>query len=132
MPEAQDLSRERPSAMVAGLLLCRAADGCLAFRARDVASVEAWAASKRWPHARVAFGFSPQPGRALVAAEGEGVGVDEVTVFAEPSSVLATPALLERALGRSIAGFVFARDRLWPLLKLEEFARFLSTHEGPW
>ena len=117
--------------MVAGLLLCRAADGRLAFRARDVVTVEAWAASARWPHARTAFGFSPQAGRALVSAEGDAVGVDEVAVFAEPSSVLATPALLERALGKSIAGFVFARDRLWPLLRLSEFSRFLATHEGP-
>ena len=131
MPEAQDLARERSSAMVAGLLLCRAADGRLAFRARDVVAVEAWAASARWPHARLAFGFSPQQGRALVSSEGDAVGVDEVAVFAEPSSVLATPALLERALGQSIAGFVFARDRLWPLLRLAEFSRFLATHEGP-
>ena len=131
MPESQDLSRERPSAMVAGLLLCRAADGHLAFRARDVVQVEAWSASARSPHARLAFGYSPQQGRALVSADGDAVGVDEVAVFAEPSSVLATPALLERALGKSIAGFVFARDRLWPLLRLSEFSRFLATHEGP-
>ena len=45
MAEAQDVSRDGPRAMVAGLLLCRAADGCLAFRARDVVSVEA---QERW------------------------------------------------------------------------------------
>src|SRR5437868_13763868 len=130
MPEAQAPSRERPSAMVAGLLLCRAADGYLAFRARDVVSVEAWSASARSPHARLAFGYSPQHGRALVSAGGDAVGVDEVSVFAEPSAVMATPALLDRALGKSIAGFVFARDRLWPLLRLSEFSHFLSAHGG--
>jgi len=129
MAEAQDVSRDRPSAMVAGLLLCRAADGCLAFRARDVVAVEAWTASDRSPHARVAFGYSPHQGRALVSADGEVVGVDEVSVFAEPVTVLATPALLGRAMGKSIAGFVFARDRLWPLLRLSEFSRFLVTSQ---
>lgn len=127
MPEAQELSRERPSAMVAGLLLCRAADGYLAFRARDVVQVEAWSASVRSPHARLAFGYSPKQGRALVSANGDAVGVDEVAVFAEPAAVLATPALLERALGQSISGFVYARERLWPLLRLSEFSRFLAA-----
>jgi hypothetical protein len=131
MPEAQDLSRERSSAMVAGLLLCRAADGYLAFRARDVVQVEAWAASARSPHARLAFGYSPKQGRALVSADGDAVGVDEVSVFAEPATVLATPALLDRALGKSIAGFVYARDRLWPVLRLSEFSRFLAASGGP-
>lgn len=130
MPEAQDLSRERPSAMVAGLLLCRAADGYLAFRARDVVQVEAWSASARAPHARLAFGYSPKQGRALVSAVGDAVGVDEVSVFAEPAAVLVTPAMLERALGQSIAGFVYARDRLWPLLRLAEFSRFLAATGG--
>jgi hypothetical protein len=128
MPEAQDLSRERTSATVAGLLLCRAADGYLAFRARDVVSVEAWSSAAHSPHARLAFGYSPQQGRSLVSGDGASVGVDEVSVFAEPTTVLTTPALLERALGQSIAGFVFARDRLWPLLRLAEFSRFLATH----
>jgi len=116
--------------MVAGLLLCRAADGYLAFRARDVVQVEAWSSSARSPHARLAFGYSPQQGRALVSADGDALGVDEVSVFAEPTTVLSTPALLERALGKSIAGFVFARDRLWPLLRLSEFSRFLAAHGG--
>lgn len=129
MPEAQDVSRDRPSAMVAGLLLCRAADGYLAFRARDVVAVEAWSASARTPHARVAFGYSPQQGRCLVSAEGAAVGVDEVSVFAEPVTVLATPGLLDRSTGHSIAGFVFARDRLWPLLRLSEFSRFLAGYQ---
>ena len=127
----QDLSRERSSAMVAGLLLCPAADGFLAFRARDVVAVEAWVDRDRSPHARQAFGFSPRPGRSLVSADGDAVGVDEVAVFAEPSTVLAPPALLERTLGRSISGFVFARDRLWPLLRLTEFSRFLAAGGGP-
>src|SRR5262245_16638715 len=126
MAEAQDVSRDRPSAMVAGLLLCRAADGWLAFRARDVVAVEAWSESERSPHARLAFGCSPQAGRSLVAAAGDAVGVDEVSVFAEPVSVLAPPALLLRSLGGSISGFVFARDKLWPLLRLTEFSRFLA------
>ncbi|HVE83711.1 MAG TPA: hypothetical protein VND93_12710, partial [Myxococcales bacterium] len=80
MAEAQDVSRDRPSAMVAGLLLCRAADGWLAFRARDVVAVEAWAEAERSPHARLAFGYSPHQGRSLVAAGGDAVGVDEVSV----------------------------------------------------
>lgn len=129
MAEAQDVSRDRPSSMVAGLLLCRAADGCLAFRARDVVAVEAWSASSRTPHARVAFGYSPQQGRALVSPEGAVVGVDEVSVFAEPVTVLGTPAMLESSMGQSIAGFVYARDRLWPLLRLSEFSRFLSASQ---
>lgn len=131
MAEPQDVSRDRPSAMVAGLLLCRAGDGRLAFRARDVVGVEAWAEGPRSPHARLAFGFSAQPGRSVVASAGDAVGVDEVSVFAEPVSVLNPPALLATALGGSIAGFVFARERLWPLLRLAEFSRFLASQAGP-
>src|SRR5262245_23205992 len=117
---------------VAGLLLCRAADGRLAFRARDVVAVEAWAeGSERAPHARLAFGFSPERGRALVSASGDAVGVDEVQVFAEPVAVLLPPGLLLTALGGSLSGFVHAKDSLWPLLKLVEFSRFLALPEAP-
>lgn len=118
--------------MVSGLLLCRAADGRLAFRAREVVAVEAWAqGSERAPHARLAFGFSPERGRALVSALGDAVGVDEVQVFADPVPVLTPPGLLSTALGGSLSGFVYAKDRLWPLLQLVEFSRFLALPEGP-
>jgi hypothetical protein len=118
--------------MVAGLLLCQAADGRLAFRARDVVAVEAWSeGTERAPHARLAFGFSPERGRALVSASGDAVGVDEVQVFAEPVAVLQPPGLLRTALGGSLSGFIHAKDRLWPLLRLVEFSRFLAQSEGP-
>jgi hypothetical protein len=117
--------------MVAGLLLCRAADGRLAFRARDVVAVEAWAeGSERAPHARLAFGYSPERGRALVSSTGDAVGVDEVQVFADPVHVLSPPGLLRNALGGSLSGFVRAKDQLWPLLSLVEFSRFLALSEG--
>jgi hypothetical protein len=122
----------QPSAMVAGLLLCRAADGRIAFHARDVVAVEAWQAELRHaPHARVAFGYSPERGRSLVSATGDAVGVDEVAVFAELTPLYKPPALLERALGGSIQGFIRAQEMLWPLLKLREFSRFLARSEAP-
>ena len=127
--EAQDGSGDRPSETVAGLLLCRAADGRLAFRATDVVMVEAWSVGALAPHARDAFGFTPQVGRSLVAAGGEAVGVDEVSVFAEPVKVLDPPTLLRTALGGSLLGFVFAQDLLWPLLRLSELSRFLARPE---
>ncbi len=122
---------EAQSEMVAGLLLCRAADGRLAFRANDVVMVETWSAGAPYPHARGAFGFTPQAGRALVAAGGEAVGVDEVSVFAEPVKVLDSPTLLRTALGGSLLGFVFAQDLLWPLRRLSELSRFLARQEVP-
>ncbi len=110
---------------VSGVLLCRVGEHRLAFPAQDVATVEP-RGSEAFPVARRAFGLPDQAGRVLIANGGEAVMVDRLEVFQGQLPVLALPPAMRGQAGSSLAGFVLAREQLWPLLRLAAFSRFLD------
>lgn len=114
-----------------GLLLCRAAGHPVAFPASHVVSVETWSsAADGFPHARAAFGQTPERGRALISESGEAVGVDAVEVCSEPQAYFRAPEILAAAAGGSLRGFAEAKSELWPVHDLVAFARYLSGKTG--
>lgn len=94
---------------VTGLLLCRKGEERLAFLAEHVSGIEAAA-----------------KGKLLRAPNGEGVGVDAVEVFGEQISLMPPPRLMAGELGGSLYGFVTIHETLYPVFRVNEFARFLS------
>jgi hypothetical protein len=112
---------------ITGTLLCRAGEGRVAFAAQEVASIEsAETFGARAGSACQAFDEASCFERILVAATGEAVGVNALEIDAEPQSVLAPPALLQRMAGGSLKGFIQARGLLWPVMSLVEFGRYLE------
>ncbi|XXF80262.1 protein CrdC [Myxococcaceae bacterium GXIMD 01537] len=112
---------------VAGTLLCHAGPHRVAFAADEVAVIEAageWAG--RFHSARLAFGEEAGASRVLVAASGEGVGVDALEIDAESLFVLPAPHLLGCVAGGSLRGFILARGEFWPLVRLDGFGRYLE------
>ena len=118
-----------PGNQVTGLLLCKVAENRLAFPARQVSSVAPWRREAPAPHARAVFSLPAEKGRVLVATSGDTVAVDTIELFKEPLPLMAPPALIARVLGGSLAGFVTARQELWPVLQVAEFARFVASRE---
>ena len=116
-----------PREQVLGVLLCRVAEHRIAFPAAQVVAVEAWAENGSFPHARLAFQLAAGKGRVLISASGDAVAVDAIEVHTEALSLLPAPPILMGGLGGSLEGFVTAKEHLWPLLKLAEFSRFLSS-----
>jgi hypothetical protein len=112
---------------IAGMLLCQAGTGWVAFAAQEVASIES---SREIPRvvgaARQAFGEPAGSERVLLSDSGEAVAVDTVELEAEPLPLLPVPPLMRRIAGGSLRGFVQVRGRLWPLVALVEFGRFLA------
>lgn len=105
-----------------GVVLCHAGPHRLAVRARDVTDVGAFDAAA--PYAGAGFdsqAVAPQTARVL-RHHGRSLAVDSVEVHAEPLRVLQTPAVLARAWGGALAGFVEISGRLWPLISLERLA----------
>ncbi|NMO14135.1 protein CrdC [Pyxidicoccus fallax] len=114
---------------VRGMLLCHAGPHRLAFHAHEVASItspEGWAA----PSARRAFHSPDGAARVLVSAAGGAVGVDTLEIEAEAHPVLPAPAVAVRASGGSLQGFVLVQGKLWPLMGLVDFERFLRGLVG--
>jgi hypothetical protein len=112
---------------ISGMLLCQTGSARLAFAAQEVASIES---SREIPRAvgaaRQAFGEAAGSERVLLADSGEAVSVDTVELDAEPVPLLPVPALMGRIAGGSLRGFVQVRGKLWPLVALVEFGRFLA------
>jgi hypothetical protein len=63
----------------------------------------------------------------LISAEGDAVAVDAIEVLQESVAVMPLPALLARPLGSFVAGFVTARQELWPVLRVAEFSKYLAS-----
>lgn len=108
---------------IEGLVLCRVGADRLAVRAQEISSFEvphpgAWYAGE---------GFSPgaqAPAEARsLRHHGTALVVDTVEVHAERLPLLAVPAVLARAWGGALAGFVETGGLLWPVLSLERFAQ---------
>ncbi|MFL5320996.1 MAG: hypothetical protein ACJ790_15140 [Myxococcaceae bacterium] len=98
-----------PSTEVTGLLLCRHGGDRLAFLANQVERIELREGEK-----------------FLCAPGGEGVGVESVEVHSESVSLLPTPRLMSAGIGGSLYGFVSVSEALYPVVRVTEFARFLS------
>jgi hypothetical protein len=113
-----------------GILLCRAGAHRLAFAAGDVVAVESWTEGDAFPHARQAFSLPGGQGRVLISATGDAVGVDAIEVFQEAVRLMAPPVLLVARFGGSLEGFISVNQSLWPVMRLSEFCRFLSSEKG--
>ena len=107
---------------IEGLVLCRVGEDRLAVRAREISSFDV-------PHEGAPYageGFSPgarAPADAkLLRHHDTALVVDAVEVHSERLPLLAVPAVLSRAWGGALAGFVEAGGLLWPVLSLERFA----------
>lgn len=109
---------------VRGMLLCHAGPHRLAFHAHEVASI-ALSSTRAAPSARRAFHAPDGASRVLVSASGGAVGVDTLEIEAEPHPVLPAPPVAVAASGGSLQGFVLVQGRLWPLMGLVDFERFL-------
>ncbi len=114
---------------VRGMLLCHAGPHRLAFHAHEVASITS-PEGRPAPSARRAFHSSDGAARVLVSAAGGAVGVDTLEIEAESHPVLPAPAVAVRASGGSLQGFVLVQGKLWPLMGLVDFERFLRGLVG--
>lgn len=108
---------------IEGLVLCRVGEDRLAVRAREVSAFDV-------PHEGALYageGFTPgarAPAEArLLRHHDTALVVDTVEVYPERLPLLAVPAVLSRAWGGALAGFVEAGGLLWPVLSLERFAQ---------
>lgn len=112
---------------VSGTLLCHAGMHRIAFPAVDVAVIDVPTLhAGRSRSARQAFGEAAGASRVLLAPSGETIGVDTLEIDAEVHRILPAPAVLERAAGGSLLGFIFTRGVLWPLVRLVDFEHFLA------
>lgn len=109
--------------VIEGLVLCRVGEDRLAVRAREISSFDV-------PHEGARYageGFSPQaraPAEArLLRHHDTALVVDTVEVHSERLTLLAVPAVLVRAWGGALCGFVEAGGLLWPVISLERFAQ---------
>jgi len=106
---------------IEGLVLCRVGEDRLAVRAREISSFDV--PQPGAPYA--GEGFSPgarAPADAkLLRHHDTSLVVDTVEVHAERLRLLAVPAVLARAWGGALAGFVETGGLLWPVLSLERF-----------
>ncbi len=109
---------------VRGMLLCHAGPHRLAFHAHEVASIS-MPAGREAASARRAFHAPDGATRVLVSATGGAVGVDTLEIEAEPHPVLPAPPVAVAASGGSLQGFVLVQGKLWPLVGLVDFERFL-------
>lgn len=98
---------------VSGLLLCRKDGARVAFLAEQIARIEGENGLKY-----------------LRTNSGEGVGVDSVEVFADAVAVLPPPRLMLAGIGGSLYGFVSVSGALYPVLRVNEFARFLLHQQA--
>ena len=108
---------------IEGLVLCRVGTDRLAVRAAEVSAFDV-------PHEGARYageGFTPgarAPAEAkLLRHHDTSLVVDAVEVHSERLPLLAVPAVLTRAWGGALAGFVEAGGLLWPVLSLERFAQ---------
>ncbi|MBZ4418900.1 protein CrdC [Myxococcus sp. RHSTA-1-4] len=111
------------------MLLCHAGPHRIAFHAHEVASIaspEGVSAAS----ARRAFQAPDGASRVLVSSSGGAVGVDTLEIEAEPHPVLPAPPLAVRVSGGSLQGFVVVQGKLWPLVGLVDFERFLRGLVG--
>lgn len=115
---------------VTGLLLCQAASNRFAFLAQHVSSIETWRPGGGAPHAANAFDVQGHLGKIVRHASGAGVGVDAVEVHGEDVPLLPAPRVILAGVGGSLYGFVTLEDKLYPVLRLSEFARFLQHREA--
>lgn len=107
---------------IEGLVLCRVGEDRLAVRAREISSFDV-------PHEGALYageGFSrgaraPAEAR-LLRHHDTALVVDTVEVHSERLPLLAVPAVLARAWGGALSGFVETGGLLWPVLSLERFA----------
>ncbi len=109
---------------VRGMLLCHAGPHRLAFHAHEVASIST-AVGQAAASARRAFQVPDGATRVLVSATGGAVGVDTLEIEAEPHPLLPAPPVAVVASGGSLQGFVLVQGKLWPLVGLVDFERFL-------
>jgi hypothetical protein len=109
---------------VRGMLLCHAGPHRLAFHAHEVAAI-ASPEGRDAASARRAFHAPDGAARVLVSASGGAVGVDTLEIEAEPHPMLPAPPVAVAASGGSLRGFVLVQGRLWPLVGLVDFERFL-------
>ncbi|MCP3140646.1 protein CrdC [Pyxidicoccus xibeiensis] len=114
---------------VRGMLLCHAGPHRLAFHAHEVASIST-PAGRAAASARRAFQAPEGATRVLVSATGGAVGVDTLEIESETHPVLPAPPVAVRASGGSLQGFVEVQGKLWPLVGLVDFERFLQGLVG--
>ena len=118
---------------VAGVVLCQVGEHRLAFPASQVVSIEAFIeGAQSFPQARIAFAMPGAPtGRAMRAESGEAVVVDSVEVQQDTFPLMLPPALMVGAIGGSLRGFASIGQKLWPVLELVTFSRFIAAAEVP-
>jgi hypothetical protein len=80
--------------------------------------------------ARRAFLAPEGATRVLISASGGAVGVDTLEIESETHPVLPAPPVAVRASGGSLQGFVQVQGKLWPLVGLVDFERFLKGLVG--
>lgn len=118
------------SQSVTGLILCQAASNRFAFPAQHVSTIETWRPGGGAPHASNVFDVEGHRGKIIRHASGAGVGVDAVEVHGEDVSLLPAPRVIAASTGGSLYGFAAVDDKLYPVLRLSEFAHFLQHREG--
>ncbi|WP_241759178.1 protein CrdC [Pyxidicoccus parkwayensis] len=111
------------------MLLCHAGAHRLAFLAHEVAAI-ASPEGRDAASARRAFRMPDGAARVLLSATGGAVGVDTLEIEAEAHPVLPAPPVAVAASGGSLRGFVLVQGRLWPLMGLVDFERFLRGLMG--
>jgi len=111
---------------IEGVLLCQVEKHWLAFPARGVTRIDTWADTDVLAqHARTAFDLPPAPGKVLEDGAARLV-VDTLEIHSEVAQLFPVPGVLVGAAGGALNGFVFARQRLWPLVEVARLCRYLS------
>lgn len=118
-----------PTQTVTGLLLCQAATNRFAFLAEHVSTIEPYREGAA-PHASVMFNQTSSTGKIVRHASGAGVGVDWLEVHGEDVPLLPPPRLMLAGVGGSLYGFVALTQGLFPVLRLADFARYLSSYSA--
>lgn len=104
-----------------GYVVCRLGTDRLAFRAEEVALIEA---SRRAPLDRSGHATTL---RLLRSADGGSVDVEEVQVVGEHLPHLRAPAMLRHVAGGAVSAFVIFQGAVLPLMSMERFVRFLGA-----
>lgn len=113
---------------LSGVLLCAVGDQRLAVPAQEIAAIEPRPLAGRGnAFARRAFGLPDHPGRVVITAKGAALVVDSLEVLQATVPLLPAPPAVNPASQNSIQGFIEARDRLWPVIAVAQFAAYART-----
>ncbi len=107
---------------IEGLVLCRVGDDRLAIRAQEISAFELPQPGAPYAGEGFSAGARPPADAKLLRHHDTALVVDAVEVHAERLPLLAVPAVLARAWGGALFGFVETGGLLWPVLSLERFS----------